>query len=139
MSGKKFIVKRQAQSAYVYPPFKEHPVTYEEEVTANVIQWYMNLGLPVPQEELDACRGLDAAATATLQKELAEHKVVAPPPAYGTPEFWKQYWAKKKAVEAEAIARGEPIPEKKPKAKTKPALKTETTDSTTAALRKQKS
>ena len=119
MSGKKFTVKKQP-AQITYPPFKEHPVTYEEEVTTSVIQWYMNLGLPVPQEDLDACRGLDAAANATLQKELTEHKVAAPPPAYGTPEFWKQYWAKKKAAEAEAIARGEPIPEKKPKSKAAP-------------------
>lgn len=112
----KFVVKKPQ---VVYPPYNPNPVTYEEEVTAGVIEWYMARGLPVPQEDLDACRGLDAAAAEATKAELA---APAPPPkpAYGTPEFWKEWWAKKRAKEAAMKEAGIPIPEPKTKAKKKP-------------------
>jgi hypothetical protein len=100
----------------VYPPYNPNPITLEEEVLAGVIEWYMARGLPVPQEDLDACKGIDAAAAAATKAEMA---APAPPPkpAYGTPEFWKEWWAKKRAKEAAAREAGEPIPEPKPKKK----------------------
>lgn len=111
----KFVVKKPQ---IVYPPYNPNPITYEEEVTANVIEWYMARGLPVPQEDLDACRGLDAAMAAEFAIEAA--KPAPPPkPVYGTPEFWKEWWAKKRAKEAAMREAGIPIPEPKPKAKKK--------------------
>lgn len=102
-----------------YLSMERIPVTLEEEVTASVIEWYRVRGQPVPSEELAACRGMDAAQ----QREFDAIKRVAGPveekAAYGTPEFWKQYWAKKKAKEAEMAARGEPIPPKAPTQKKK--------------------
>jgi len=121
MAAKKF------QPKYQYPKYNPNPITFEEEVTAGVIEWYMARGLPVPQADLEACKGLDAAAAAEAATEAA--KPPPPPkPAYGTPEFWKEWWAKKRAKEAAAKANAEgmegtrgagcpPIPE--PKAKKK--------------------
>ena len=91
---------RPLKKAYVYPVYNKNPITFEEQVTANVIEWYMNLGLPVPQEDLDACRGIDAEDKALKAAEAAKPIVVKL--AYGTPEFWKDWWAKKRAKEAKA-------------------------------------
>ncbi len=102
-----------------YPAYNANPITLEEEVVAGVIEWYMALGQPVPPEDLEACRGIDAAARAEVAAEMAAPAAVAPP-AYGTPEFWKQWWAKKRA---KAIAEGTPLPE--PKKKGKPGAKVE--------------
>ncbi len=110
-------MKAAAQAPVAYPPYNPNPVTLEEEVLAGVIEWYMALGRPVPQEDLDACKGIDAAVAA----EAAAEAAMPPPPerpAYGTPEFWKEWWAKKRAKEAAMRAAGIPIPE--PKAKKKP-------------------
>ena len=118
MPPKKFEIKRPSPPAsrVLYPPYNANPITFEEEVRAGVIEWYMALGLPVPQEDLDACKGLDAAIAAEAAVEAA--KPAPPPkPAYGTPEFWKEWWAKKRAKEAAAREAGEPIPEPKAKAK----------------------
>ena len=124
VAGRNFSVKMDApkkfkvsKKPYQYPNYNKNPITFEEQVTANVIEWYMNLGLPVPQEDLDACRDIDAQDKAAAAAEAAKPIVVKP--AYGTPEFWKEWWAKKRAKEAAAIAAGEPLPEK-PKKKSAP-------------------
>jgi hypothetical protein len=123
--SKKF-TPRSAQPAY--PPYNANPITLEEEVTAGVIEWYMALGQPVPPEDLEACRGIDAALKADVAAEMAAPAPVAPA-AYGTPEFWKQWWAKKRAKEAAAkaaapsgeaaSAAGESLPEPKKSGKNK--------------------
>ena len=72
--------------------FKDGPVqTRAEEVFELVKEYYKLQGKEVPKDEYDAC--------------IAE--ILAPPPPepvskpskpiYGTPEFWKAYWIKKKA------------------------------------------
>lgn len=110
--SKKF-TPRSAQPTY--PVYNANPITLEEEVTAGVIEWYMALGQPVPPEDLEACKGIDAAIQADVAAEMAAPAPVAPP-AYGTPEFWKQWWAKKRA---KAAAEGTPLPEAKNKSATK--------------------
>ena len=79
-------------------PLPPLPITLEEEVVDALKTWYTTLGKPVPKEELDACAGIDAAINAQHLQEMAK------PPStklvYGTPEFWKDWWAKKKAKEA---------------------------------------
>ena len=115
---KKFKAKKQ-----VLPTFRTFPVTLEEEVTQGVIDWYTSRGLPVPPEDLAACKGIDAQQEAELKK-LQEATEAAPAPlkpAYGTPEFWKDWWAKKRAKEAALKEAGLPVPEPKPK---KPRKKT---------------
>lgn len=119
MPPKKFTPKPKGSpslGSIAYPPYNANPITLEEEVLAGVIEWYMALGLPVPQEDLDACKGIDAAVAAEAAVEAA--KPAPPPkPAYGTPEFWKEWWAKKRAKEAAMREAGIPIPEPKPKKK----------------------
>ena len=96
-----------------------YPITLEEEVTAAVYEWYESRGLPVPLEDIAACRGIDAQQWEETKKLLAAEPVKLKP-AYGTPEFWKDWWARKRAKEAELKAAGLPIPEPKPKKKKSP-------------------
>ena len=104
-------------------PAYPYPVTLEEEVTAAVYEWYESRGLPVPLEDIAACRGIDAAQQEEFKKEAAAAEAVKPKPLYGTPEFWKDWWARKKAKEAELKAAGLPIPEPKPRKKSPKAPK----------------
>jgi len=90
------------------PKAKAFPVTFEEEVTALVIEWYTSRGLPVPPEDLEACKGLDKQREAEFDAMIRSAEVPAEKPAYGTPEFWKDWWAKKRAKEAAASAAEEP-------------------------------
>jgi len=96
------------------------PITFEGEVTALVIEWYTSRGLPVPPEDLEACKGLDKQRQAEFDSMIQSSEVPVEKPAYGTPEFWKDWWAKKRAKEAAATAAaaaGEPVPQPKGKAK----------------------
>ena len=52
-------------------------------------EYYLAKGLTIPAEELEACNASVEAV------QLAPSAPVKP--AYGTPEFWKDYWKKKKA------------------------------------------
>ena len=71
--------------------FKDGPVqTRAEEVFELVKEYYKLKGKEVPKDEYNAC--------------IAEIRAPPPPepstlskPLYGTPEFWKAYWIKKKA------------------------------------------
>jgi len=74
----------------------------DEEAIAILTEWYKVSGLPVPLEEIEACRGADALAAKVHEAQQAapsEAKLV-----YGTPEFWKDYWKKKNAKKAQADA-----------------------------------
>jgi hypothetical protein len=72
------------------------PITLGEQAEDALREWYAASGKSVPQDEVEICRQMDAA-------ELKEHESVnevtesKPKPVYGTPEFWKDYWARKKA------------------------------------------
>jgi len=74
------------------------PETFGEEVERLVCEWYSGKGMPVPLWELQACRKIDKAEEA-LRKKEAETPAPVAKPIYGTPEFWKDWWAKKKARE----------------------------------------
>ena len=67
------------------------PITLTQEVLLNVQEWYSSKGLPVPKEDIEACH------QACEKKEEAPTQQTEEKPAYGTPAFWKAYWAKKKA------------------------------------------
>ena len=54
-------------------------------------EYYLAKGLTIPPEELEACKS-------NVEVQLAPSAPAKP--AYGTPEFWKDYWKKKKAKEA---------------------------------------
>jgi hypothetical protein len=73
-------------------------LTFGQEIEEAVCEWYRVRNMPVPPEELQACREIDAIEDAEYKKLTAEP--AKPKPVYGTPEFWKDWWAKKKVKEA---------------------------------------
>jgi hypothetical protein len=108
---KKFVLKNK--TPYVY---KTHIAA---EMDALMREWYANLGQTISPEELKICREIDLAEVAeALRLEAAA--VAAKKPVYGTPEFWKAHWAKKKAAAADG-ARGTGCPPMGTKAKRTPA------------------
>ena len=117
---KKFKAKKSLATVpqeQILPTFHPFPITLEEEVTAAVIEWYTSRGLPVPPEELAACKGIDAQQMAEYNEILATVEATPPKPVYGTPEFWKDWWAKKRAKEAALKEAGLPIPPPKSRKK----------------------
>ena len=81
-----------------------------------VVEYYRLQELPVPAKDLADCNELlenekKAGGLPEYWRNLPE--ITPPKPAYGTPEFWKQHWAKKKA--AAAAAEGSGAPEEKVK------------------------
>ncbi len=80
----------KAQAPYVY----KSPIGVE--VDALVREWYAKLGQTISPDELRMCREIDSAEINEAEK--IEAAAAATKPVYGTPEFWKIYWAKKKGV-----------------------------------------
>uniref|UniRef100_A0A6C0K0U5 Uncharacterized protein n=1 Tax=viral metagenome TaxID=1070528 RepID=A0A6C0K0U5_9ZZZZ len=76
------------------------PATLGEEVEELVREWYSNRGLTVPPWEIQACRKIDKSVAEEAAVAEATIAATPPKPMYGTPEFWKDWWAKKKAKEA---------------------------------------
>ena len=77
-------------------------VTLGEQVEENIREWCAAQGIPVSPEDLALCKEIDAAAARELAEDLGKPPAAVEKPAYGTPEFWKQYWAKKNAAKAAA-------------------------------------
>lgn len=104
----------------VAPAAVQYPASLAEEAWQLVQEWYAARGEPVPEEDRIACMTM-------LEDECAALPVVgATPhkPAYGTPEFWKAHWAKKRAQKAAHATNPEapapPTHTATPKAKTPP-------------------
>ena len=86
------------RKSYLPPPCPKFAITLGEQMEEALTEWYSALGKSVPQDELQICRDVDAEAAADLVTEKMAALTVAPAkPVYGTPEFWKDYWARKKA------------------------------------------
>ena len=87
------------------PPDDPIPVTIAQETIAILKEWCRLQGIPVPKEDMDACLLMlkeEQEEAERVQKQLQEWVENPPPPSpikpeYGSPEFWKDYWAKKKA------------------------------------------
>ena len=117
---KKFVLKNK--TPYVY---KTHIAA---EMDALMREWYANLGQTISPEELTICREIDKAEIAEAAR-IEAAVAVAAKPVYGTPEFWKAHWAKKRAAgTAGAVrppknegARGTSCPPKAAKVKRTPA------------------
>ena len=118
---KKFVLKNKP--AYVYKTY------IAAEMDALMREWYANLGQTISPEELKICREIDLAEVAAAAAAEAA-AVASKKPVYGTPEFWKAHWAKKKAAAGargagcppkEQGARGAVRPPKGTKAKRTPA------------------
>ena len=79
-----------------------NPYSIDDEAVAILTEYYRIHGLKGPSaQEIADCRGTDALAEETHAAQMA----APPPPAkleYGTPEFWKDWWRKKKEKEAKA-------------------------------------
>lgn len=105
---RKFVPKSAAP--YVYKTY------IAAEMDALMREWYANLGQTISPEELKICREIDLAEVAAAGAALAAAAAAAAKPVYGTPEFWKAHWAKKKAAAA-----GTGCPPKVAKAKQTPA------------------
>jgi hypothetical protein len=83
-----------------------------DEIEQIVKDWYVNLGQQIPDIEISFLK-------AYRDQELAEKTIIwdgplpdsdvsihpPPKPVYGTPEFWKDWWARKKAKEKVAAER----------------------------------
>ena len=95
---------------------KEKKSEYEKgeaEVCWDLVQeWYRNQGKGVPPEEAKACLSEIAKEKKEKLNPTIVQAVSSAKPAYGTKEFWADYWAKKKAAQAASGGSG---PEKKPK------------------------
>ena len=76
------------------------PMTFGEEVESLVREWYNDRNMPIPPEDIQACREMDIIQSAENKKIADSAASVVSKPVYGTPEFWKDWWAKKKAKEA---------------------------------------
>jgi hypothetical protein len=73
-------------------------LTFGQEIEEAVREWYRVRNMPVPPEEIQVCRNIDEVQEAEYARITAE--APKPKPVYGTPEFWKDHWAKKKAAQA---------------------------------------
>jgi hypothetical protein len=88
-----------------------------DEIEQIVKDWYADLGQPIPDTELvfiQAYRDQEREHQPFLWNgplpDAPESMLPASKPVYGTPAFWKDWWAKKKAKEkaaAERAANGE--------------------------------
>jgi len=81
------------------------PPTPAEDVWKQVQQWYHDRGQPIPAEEAIACRKEIVAEKAAMKAsaealEVAKVEAAAAPtkPLFGSGEYWKDYWAKKRAA-----------------------------------------
>ena len=73
------------------------PITLGEEMEAILREWHSARGKSISPEEIQICRETDLAEGIELQAEMAKPVVLKY--TYGTPEFWKDWWARKKAKE----------------------------------------
>ena len=121
---RKFVPK--SATPYVYKTY------IAAEMDALMREWYANLGQTISPEELKICREIDLAEVAAAAAAETAWAAAAAKPVYGTPEFWKAHWAKKKAAAAgkgagtgcppkKEGARGTGCPPKAAKAKRTPA------------------
>jgi len=85
---------REPEKPHVAEPCPTPAITLGEQMEEALREWYGALGKPVPQDEIQVCRQTDALEAAEQTRLEAAYK---PKPVYGTPEFWKDYWARKKA------------------------------------------
>ena len=72
-----------------------------EDIWTEVQLWCASRGIPVPPEDEEACMKMIAEEKATIQAipEMLEKARAEPStekPSFGSPEYWKAYWAKKR-------------------------------------------
>lgn len=94
--------------------------TEADEIAEAVKEWYTGLGQVIPesdQEFLAVYRAQELKEFDRWDKILKGESNEPPPPppkpVYGTPEFWKAYWEKKRANGLVATTRPAPVEKKK--------------------------
>ena len=79
--------------------------TINEEVWLLVQEWYANHNLPISFEDSDTCLtaieeerlSMPLQTIQAIQEQEKQKQKQKQKPSYGSPEFWKAYWAKKRA------------------------------------------
>lgn len=104
---------------------QEKPPTEADEIAEAVKEWYTGRGQVIPesdQEFLAVYRAQELKEFDRWDKILKGESNEPPPPppkpVYGTPEFWKAYWEKKRANGLVATSRPAPVEKKKKSLKT---------------------
>lgn len=87
--------------------FETAAAIYQDEILQAVKDYYKAQGKLAPPGDIKACKEIGQQYLAELKAAAEEaKKPVAPPkPVYGTPEFWKAYWAKKRAAQAQTTSK----------------------------------
>jgi len=94
--------KRYVISEDVQEPTPSLHLTQAQEVYASVIEWYKNRNEIVPKEDIDACEQMIREEKEEMKRN--EEFMANPPPpviqapTFGSNDYWKDYWAKKKAA-----------------------------------------
>jgi hypothetical protein len=93
-------VKAKAKLTVLPEPYDDNKyMTFAEQVIANIKEWYRVLGQSVPKEDLEVCEQVKKEEE-DKHKEFQEYLAspyVPPKAQFGSPEYWKAYWEKKKA------------------------------------------
>lgn len=101
-------------------PFVDDEPEENTEIMRLIEEYYENLGIPVPQEELDFAEAMFAADKIAIETPpvvpVVDENYIPPMPAYGSPEFFVWCRKTKKAREAKKAAE---VAEKEAKKKAK--------------------
>jgi hypothetical protein len=99
-SNTKAKAKRTTTNTTLPEPYDDNKyMTFAEQVIANIKEWYRVLGKPVPKEDLEACEQIKKEEE-DKYKEIQEYLAspyVPPKAQFGSADYWKAYWEKKRA------------------------------------------
>jgi len=86
----------------IIPSYKEDDLslTQAEYIFASVIEWYRVRGEEIPDEDLNWCEEYlkQEAEEKIKSNELLNTPLPPEKPSFGSGDYWKDYWAKKKAA-----------------------------------------
>ena len=84
------------------PNYKEDDLslTQAEYIFASVIEWYRSHETEIPEEDLNWCEEYlkQEAEEKIKSDELLNTPLPPEKPSFGSGDYWKDYWAKKKAA-----------------------------------------
>jgi hypothetical protein len=82
------------------PDYKEDDLTLTQAqfIFASVIEWYKAKGEDVPEDDIKWCKEYIREELEEKNKQVEEEPTVTEKPSFGSGDYWKDYWAKKKAA-----------------------------------------
>lgn len=84
------------------PKYKEDDLslTEAEYIFASVIEWYRVRGIEIPEEDINWCEEYIKQELEEKERHIQLLNTPLPPekPSFGSGDYWKDYWAKKKAA-----------------------------------------